>query len=468
MSNNIKLMNCGHTVALGKGKDDNSELDVKIMALCPGSYTDMSGTDVEVTAGDIYNLCHTYNNDTKELFEKDQKLTPSLAKIDLNDFDNRNAPNQLDHDDGTVLKTAGHLIGLMQVEEVEGKPYLFCTVRVKGKENVEPVKDGRRRNVSLAYQLGTWKFGELSWVVKGAAVEARAIFSKPQIKKQIINNNLSTVFIEKLATIQQTEQILLAKKQVLENELIIKKRLIALCVTGKINRATADYIDREIKDQKINNPEVIKLIEAILPTKKIKLGYLNLLNKEEISKMTDEQKVALSASDYIAGCVALKKGKLGEEDKPEGKPKEEDKPEGKPDEDGERKYGKSHALKHKEIMSKMAEAYEKGDMEMGKKYKEMGCKLAEDAAEEKCNLSEYDVEEKSEKSDEVKKLSKELDDTKVQLAALKEEQTVALNKFKEEQMIVLGQFTDKLSENFNSSDIKELLNKIKIKEEGVK
>jgi hypothetical protein len=293
------------------------------------------------------------------------------------------------------------------------------------------------------------------------------MFGKSQPKKQNINNELSVDFIEKFATIQQTEKILLAKQQALENELIIKKRLIALCRTGKINRATADYIEQEIKDKKINNPEVIKLMETILPNKKFEPEYFNLLNKEDISKMTNEQKVALSATDFIAGCVALKKTKL-EDDTPAGKPKEEYKPEGKPDEDGERKYGKSHALKHKEIFSKMAEAYEKGDMELAKKYKDMGCKLAEDAAEDKFNLSEYDVDEKSEKSDEVKKLSKELQDTKIKLAALKEEQTVALNKFKDEQMIMLGQFTDKLSENFNNSDVKELLNKIKVQEEGVK
>lgn len=468
MSNNIKLMNCGHTVALGKGKDDNSELDVRIMALCPGNYTDMNGTEVEITSETIYNLYNTYNEDTKKLFEKDQELTPKIAKDGLENFDNRNAPNQLDHDDGTVLKTAGHVIGLMQIEDVKGIPYLFCTVRVKGKENVEPVKDGRRRNISLAYQLGTWKFGEISWVVKGAAVEARAIFSESNAKNKKPNNNLSVDFIEKFATIQQTENILLAKQQALENELIIKKRLIALCRTGKINRATADYIEQEIKDKKINNPEVIKLMETILPNKNIKPEYFNLLNKEEISKMTNEQKVALSATDFIAGCVALKKGKLGEEEKPAGKPKEEDKPEGKPDEDGEKKYGKSHALKHKEIISKMAEAYEKGDVEMAKKYKDMGCKLAEDAAEDKFNLAEYSVDEESKGSDEVKKLSQELNDIKVQLAGLKEEQIVALNKAKDEQMIMLGQFTDKLSENFNNSDVKELLNKIKVQEEGVK
>ena len=280
------------------------------------------------------------------------------------------------------------------------------------------------------------------------------------MKKQKTNNNLSTDFLKKLDTIQQTETILLAKKQALENELIIKKRLIALCITGKINRATADYIGQEIKDKNINNPEVIKLMETILPNKQFKPDYLNLLNKEEISKMTDEQKVALSASDFIAGCVALKK---------ESSTKlEDEKPACKPDEDGEKKYGKSHALKHKELISKMAEAYEKGDVDMAKKYQAMGCKLAEDAADEKFSLSEYDADDKSEKSDEVKKLSKELDETKIKLAAIKEEQTVALNKFKEHQMVILGHFTDKMNENFNNSDVKELLNKIKVQEEGVK
>lgn len=450
MSNNVKLMNSGYSIALGKSKEDDSELDVKIMALCPGKYQDMNGTEVEVTPGTIHDICRTYNEALQIRFEQDQELTPDIAKLGIEVFDNRLAPNQLDHDDSTVLKTVGHVIGFMEVSEVRDIPYLFCTVRVKGKENVEPVKDKRWRNVSIQYHPKTFEFAEISWVVKGAAVEARAL-SKPQIGKQIINNHLSTSFLSELATIQQTEQILLAKQRALENELVIKKRLIALCVSGKINRATADYIEHEIKSKKIDNPEVIKLMEAVLPNNKFIPKYLNLLNEEEMIKMSNEQKV-LGTHDFIAECVALKKEsgkKLGEETKEE------------PKDDENKKYGKSHAMKHKELMSKMAESYEKGDVEMGKKYLEKCNKLADDAVDGTMNLAEYDVEEKSEKSDEVKKLSQELNETKIQLAALKDEQVIALNKFKDEQTVVLGQF----KEMFNSSDVKQLLDKIATKEE---
>jgi hypothetical protein len=451
---NVKLMNSGYSIALGKSKDDDSQLDVKIMALCPGKYQDMNGTEVEVTPGTIHDICRTYNESLQVRFEEDQKLTPDIVKLGIEAFDNRLAPNQLDHDDSTVLKTVGHVIGFMQVNEVDDIPYLFLTVRVKGKKNVEPVKDQRWRNVSIQYHPKTFEFAEISWVVKGAAVEARAL-SKPQTNKQAINNHLSSVFLSDFATIQQTEQILLAKQRALENELVIKKHLIALCIDGKINRATADYIEHEIKSKKIANPEVIKLMEAVLPDNKFRPKYLNLLNEEEMIKMSKEN-IALGTHDFIAECVALKKEsgkKFSEETKEESK------------EEKNEKYGKSHAMKHKELMSKMAESYEKGDVEMGKKYLEKAHKLADDAVDGTMNLAEYDIDKKSEDSEEVKKLSQELDETKIKLAALKDEQTTALNKFKDEQMLVLGQFTDKLSENFNSSDLKQLLAKIATKEE---
>jgi len=464
---NIKLMNCGFSTSLGKSSSDNSELDVRVMGLRPGTYYDMNGTEVIVDSKTIHSICDTYNEHVKQLFENDKILTPDIEKVGIESFDNRNAPNQLDHDDGTVLKTVGNIIGFMEVQDINETPHLFMKVRVKGTENVLPVKDKRRRNVSVQYNPETYEFVEISWVVKGAAVEARAMLSKPQ-NSLTLDNNFSIKMKEKLDKmrhdydiIQQTEHKLLFQKQELEKKLALKKYLVALCVNGKINRATADFVEHEIEVKKIDNPiEVVRLMESILPHDKFKPQYYKLKNNKEDTVMS-EQNTPYNVHDFLASVCLSKedKKKLGKE--------EDEKEEKKLSEEKEKteKYSKEHSLKHKELMSKMAESYEKGDVEMAKKYHEKASKLSEDCADGMYNLSAYEVEEDSKKSDEVKKMSAQIAELTTALAKNKDEQNIALGKFKDEQMAVLSSFTEKLSGEFNSSDIKVLLSEIsKMKE----
>ena len=444
---NVKLRNCGFSTILGKASDDNSQLDVEVMVLKPGIYHDMNGTEVPVTAKTIHSLCDTYNETVKKQFESDMILTPKIAEDGLENFDNRNAPNQLDHDDGTVLKTVGHVIGLMHIKDINEEPHLFLKGRVKGVENVMPVKDKRRRNVSLQYNPKTFEFVEFSWVVKGAAPEARALLSKETEKSSnllVKSSNLNNEAV----ILRQTEQELLKQKQALEQKLAVKKHLIALCVNRRINKATADFVEHTIESKKIDNPiEVVKLMESILPNEKFKPQYYKLAEKEN-GTMSEQATPIVTVHDLLA-TISLAKPKLSEDDKGD----KEDKTELK-------KYSKEHALKHKEIMSKMAESYEKGDIEMGKKYLEKANKLSEDCADGTANLSEYDIEEDGSKADDVKKMSAELEKITIALAKNKEEQTIAFNKYKDEQMAVLSSFTEKLTENFNSSDVKVLLSKI--------
>lgn len=446
---NIKLMNCGFSTKLGKN-NNNTEIDVEIMALKPGIYHDMNGTEVEITSKTIHSICDVYNEAVKKQYEEDKILTPDIEKAGIEYFDNRQAPNQLDHDDGTVLKTVGNVIGFMHVEDVEDVPHLFMGVRVKGEENVLPVKDKRRRNVSVQYNPETHEFIEISWVVKGAAPSARSLLSK-SIEKSTINDNKSTTFKLQLDKMRENEQILLLKREKIEQQLAVKKYLIALCVNGKINRATADFVEHKIESNNINNPlEVIKLMESILPNEKFKPRYFKLKEKEE--EAMSQSNTPLTTHDFLANIT------LGKEKEKLSKKIDEDEGEHRAE---LKNYSKEHSLKHKELTDKMAEAYEKGDVEMAKKYKEKANKLSEDCADGTANLSEYDVEKDSEKSDDVKKMSAQIAEITLSLAKSQNEQTVALNKFKDDQMAVLSSFADKITENFNSSTASVVLAEIK-------
>lgn len=445
---NIKLMNCGFSTKLGKS-NNNTELDVEIMALKPGIYHDMNGTEVEVTSKTIHSICDNYNESVKIQFEADKILTPDIEKSGIELFDNRQAPNQLDHDDGTILKTVGNVIGFMEVKDIEEVPHLFMSVRVKGEENVLPVKDKRRRNVSVQYNPETHEFIEISWVVKGAAISARSLLSKP-IDKSTNYVDKSKTFKLELDKIRENESELLTQKKQLEQKIQTKKYLVALCVNRRINKATADFIEHKIESKNIDNPlEVIKLMESILPNEKFKPSYYKLAEKG--NQEMNQSDTPVTVNDFIANIKLGKDkdGKMLSTDNKDNEPKAELK-----------NYKKEHALKHKELTDKMAESYEKGDVEMAKKYRDKANKLAEDCAEGTANLSEYDVDKDGDKSDDVKKMAAQLEQVTIALAKNKDEQTVALNKFKDEQMAVLSSFTDKITENFNSSDAKILLSKL--------
>jgi len=304
----------------------------------------------------------------------------------------------------------------------------------------------------VQYNPETYEFIEISWVVKGAASSARSLLSQPTNKSGIFNEK-SAIFKLQNDKMRENEQVLLKQKQELEQKIAVKKYLIALCVNGRINRATADFVEHKIESGKIINPlEVIKLMESILPNEKFKPQYFKLNEKEE--QNMSQQNAPLTTHDFLASI------KLGKDKEGKKLREEEGRDEGEHSAEL-RHYSKEHSLKHKELTDKMAECYEKGDVEMAKKYKEKANKLAEDCAEGVANLSEYEVEKSGKESEEVKKMSAQLEQVKISLAKVQEEQSIALNKFKDEQMAVLASFTDKLTDNFNSSDAKVLLGELK-------
>jgi hypothetical protein len=271
VSNVIFSSPTGYSTSKGKASEDLKSLDINVLALHNGTFTDMSGTEVEVTREVIHNLANVYNANVEKVLTAQREVfalkdNKRLEDMSINDFELE--PNQINHDASDNLKTAGRIFGLMEVQEVKDKTYLFCNLRVKGRDNVERVLDNRFRDLSIQYDPETYETVEISWVVKGAAKNAMAILGK---NEDNCDNNKILGLTSKvsLSTIRDMQTNLMRAKKDLrhfEDILQAKKRLISLCRTQKINYAQKTKLEKDL--YKFSEPHlIVELLESIIEPK---------------------------------------------------------------------------------------------------------------------------------------------------------------------------------------------------------
>lgn len=406
---NIKFSKpTGHSTSIDYVDPESNYIDVHIMALSEGLYIDMNGTEVDVTADTINNIKNTYNASVSQTYAEDKILTPDMEP--LNQFDNRQAPNQLDHDDSTVRKTVGHIIGFMDTQVINGTTHLFLKLRVKGRDNVECVRTKLWRNVSVQYNPTNYEFAEISWVVKGADKAARALFGKNEDS----NNEMSETFKNTIA-IMRTKQHLIEETECalskLRDHYAARKYLVALCKTGKLNKARATNIEKEL--HKFSNPvDVVTLLGKYLPVDKFIPTTVNddelivkLLKGEQMENTNNN---SLTIADVLSNIKlkAAKSVKAGidtsdiEKDTVLG---------GNPE----------YMAKHKKLLQMRDDAMDSDDVEMAKKYHGLARKLAEEAEKGDVNLSEYEVDEETKDSKELKKLSAQIEELTIKFNEVK-------------------------------------------------
>jgi hypothetical protein len=398
---NIKLQKGFATSILDENINENS-IDVNIHMLHTGFFTDMNGTDVEITEETLNNLCTAYNKATREAYDIDKNLIPEVAGQSVNEYDNRNAPNQVNHNTWDAWDTVGNVIGLMEIRALNEKHFLCGKVRVKGKENVARVKDKRWRNVSIQYNPETYEFVEISWVTFGAAGEARHMMSLPH--HMIEKNKMSCNFLKSLDIIRQKHNEILA----LDKEIKVTKKLISLIQNGSLSRAQMMELKPHLLQQE-DSLKAIKLMEYIMPNKFKPYIIKNkeviaMLQKETIMASTTEDRIQFTdALDALKAKIALRKGKKLAEDKADKDIEESD------------------------IEDDVDLAAE--DEENSEKLKKK--KLA---AEEDEDTEKYADEE----SDEEKKLTKKK-------AALEKDRDMELSKYKKEMSVMFSQFKNQQS-----------------------
>lgn len=442
VSNNIILQNSGYSTAIGIPKDDT--LDVKVLALCDGKFVDMNGTEVVIDREMINGIAEHYNSATRLMFEQ-EALTDPEATIEI--FDNRNAPNQLNHDDTDVRKTVGHVVGLMEVKEQDERTYLYMTLRVKGKDAVDAVRLKKWRNLSVQFNPETKEFVEISWVVKGAVSEARSLLGKQSANTYTNTTSLGWTFGNAFDNITaKVEQY-----NRLKNELFAKRHLIALCQAKVITKAQANDIEARFS-QFADPRKAVELIQGVMPVDRFKPKFIqdrSLLKQLKLSEQDMSDNVVEVTNLDEAARIALAKKKLEEtETESRAERAEVDR--------YEYEEGKKAAEdKHKELSKKALAAYESGDMEMGKKLSDKVKALGEAIEKgDKVNLSEYEVEVTTTDSEEAKKIAEKLaafkdeinKDIKLGFEAINNQLTVALSQQKQSQVSELQQALNHLTD----------------------
>lgn len=430
---NIKLAKSGYATIIENSSSES--LEVTLLALYEGNFIDMNGTDVEITEDTIKNIASTYNEFVRLKYKEKSKVK-DLPPIE--EFEE--APNQVDHDMSNLV-TAGRVFGLMWSKKIDGKMHLFCKVRVKGAENVARVSDNRWRDVSVQYNPVTYELVEISWVTKGALPEASKFGANYNT-----NNQNGQTFSTLIAKIRESEQKLTDLKVSLESKLSVKKHLVALCRKNRLSMAKAKLIEDKVHS--FNNPKsVIELIESVLPEDKFKAKYVNLSSQQELAK-------SLIKDNYLRENLMLGEKPMNEKNvqtirdafgtislgKDSKKLSEKDEGIQEQDIDKDNKLSKENMNHyHKKLMDNMTDSYDKGDVEMAKKWKGKLAKFEKDCEEGSvAKLSDYDIEDESKDSKDVKELAAKLEDVNVQLSTLKDSVNTLLSKFADNPQVMLA------------------------------
>jgi len=208
-------------------------IDVKVLILYPFLVeADANGNSFDIKEEDVQAIHDKYNKSLKGVWNKLKRMgkdTP-LKQVET-------VANLLDHDP-KALNVVGRVIGELEIVKKDGTSYLFATLRVKGKDNVERVKDKRFSQVSIGFDPATHELFEISWVVNGAIPGAQAIMSDgaklfPTVitnTKEYNQNNLLNLKVAMLSKYDSHRN----KMEEIKNEIEIESMLTTLAIGGKL------------------------------------------------------------------------------------------------------------------------------------------------------------------------------------------------------------------------------------------
>lgn len=427
---------------------NNDTIDVKTLILYPYYVeADANGNSFNITKEDVKAIHDKYNKTVKFKWNKLQKLGKDVPLKHV-----ETVANLLDHDP-KAMNIVGRVIGELELIEKGEEPYLFSTIRVKGKDNVDRVKDGRFSQVSIGFDPMSHELIEISWVVNGAIPGAQAIMSD--------GSNRTHTIINKSQEYNQTnlinlKSVLLSKYDFqrirlddIQKEIEIESMLTSLAADGKLFPRDKLRIKTQLSRICDNQArfETFNLLSENLRTVvdySIKSRNKSGVNWEE-NLMVDGKKTGiLDLQKIAANCaIQLKKGskaKMAEDD-----------------DDASMGSEKSKKLKklsdhEKESEGKLSEDYEKH--EFGKKdlkhclsiedkeelSKYLSTFLSKDDEDEEGSDKESEKDEENEKG----KFSKEIKKLNGEYAELKKQNSEILDK-----IAILSKGTDESRALFN-------------------
>lgn len=385
-----------------------SSIDIPMRILTTGNFTDMNGTEVEVTEEMLNNIANRYNLDAEKTYQIDSSagiITPS----NLNDFVNRNCSIQEDHEAGKVGNTTGRIKGRFRVKSlVDGGYGIFVTGHVQGKDNVDRVLDGRLKNLSIQFDLESFETIEVSWVTRGADPRAFALLGKGEFVKLGSFEQVCLQLIDNIDRIRSKQSRILA----LERGINVNSRLVILCKRNKITKSESREL-ANVLQQSTNAVEILNTLDDILPIRMHKGTFIpHDKNKEIYQKIRfqgDNMNTVLKGDSpkEIVNNLLLTTANPSDGSASFAANDDDDK--------------KELSKKKRQLTEKMGDCYDKGDAEMGKKYREKLKKLMDDEDKGKLSaLSDYDVDEEGGKGKENGELKAELQKTKDEVNILLE------------------------------------------------
>ena len=160
--------------------DDGSRARVKARVLRTGRFTSgVNGKTFDITMKHLIQTKNNYNGRLKEYVK-------SLFKDDLPDYELQEvqlAPTCVEHQISDEF-VVGRIIGNLFLEDdpITKTTWLCANLEVLGRENVEKVRDGRRKAVSINFNTETCVLDEISFVAEGAIPDACILSAnKPEI-----------------------------------------------------------------------------------------------------------------------------------------------------------------------------------------------------------------------------------------------------------------------------------------------
>lgn len=158
-------------------------LEVPMMLLYEGTFTDSEGKEVEVDGELLERIC--------ENFRRSVNSVPARVRHAAREFFGKNMeprwpPLIIDHDLNRMDGKRGDVVSL-EVKESEGMKYLCGTAVVIGRDSVEAIKKGLLKEVSVGIYAGEEPvLEEVSFVVRGAVPGAAVLMSATR-KKRLSN-----------------------------------------------------------------------------------------------------------------------------------------------------------------------------------------------------------------------------------------------------------------------------------------
>lgn len=289
-------------------------IDVKTLILYPYFVeADANGNSFDIKKEDVQAIHDKYNQTVKFKWNKLQKLGKDVPLRHV-----ETVANLLDHDP-KAMNVVGRVIGELEIIEKGGDPYLFATVRVKGKDNVERVKDGRFSQVSIGFDPSNHELSEISWVVNGAIPGAQAIMSDgSKVIQAVINTNKQEYNLMNLTNLKS---VLLSqydthrnKMDDIQKEIEIEGMLTSLKADGKlyprdtlrIKNQLSRISDKQARFEAFNflSENLITVVDYSIKSRN-KSG----INWEENLMLGNKKSGILDLQKIAANCaISLKKG----------------------------------------------------------------------------------------------------------------------------------------------------------------